>query len=142
MLFRSVVGEIAAEKRISIRKSVQSILQDPDRSTLYILLAIFFWFVGYQGVEATFSNYCVQFLGLEVSDASLILGFFALSFLAFAIPAGFIGTKIGKKKAILIGLAGDTIVFIVLALIGTVLPFNQLFMMIMMFIGGVFLGYD
>ena len=104
-----VVGEIAAEKRISIRKSVQSILQDPDRSTLYILLAIFFWFVGYQGVEATFSNYCVQFLGLEVSDASLILGFFALSFLAFAIPAGFIGTKIGKKKAILIGLAGDKI---------------------------------
>lgn len=133
-----VVGELSAEKRISIRKSVKSILQDQARSTLYILLAIFFWFVGYQGVEATFSNYCVQFLGLEVSDASLILGFFALSFLVFAIPAGFIGTKIGKKKAILVGLAGDTIVFIILALIGTLLPFNHLFMMLMMFFGGFF----
>lgn len=67
------IGENAAEKRISIRASIKEIWTDKDRTTLYILFAIFFWFVGYQGVEATFSNYCVQFLGLEVSDASLIL---------------------------------------------------------------------
>lgn len=132
------IGEKAAEDRISIRASIREIWSSDDKSTLYILLAIFFWFVGYQGVEATFSNYCVQFLGLTVSDASLILGFFALSFLTFSIPAGFIGSKIGKRKTILIGLVGDAIVFIALAMIGTIFPFNQIIMMVLMLIGGFF----
>lgn len=132
------IGEKAAEDRISIRASIREIWSSDDKSTLYILLAIFFWFVGYQGVEATFSNYCVQFLGLTVSDASLILGFFALSFLTFSIPAGFIGSKLGKRKTILIGLVGDAIVFIALAMIGTIFPFNQIIMMVLMLIGGFF----
>ena len=132
------IGENAAEKRISIRTSIKEIWMDQDRTTLYILFAIFFWFVGYQGVEATFSNYCVQFLGLEVSDASLILGFFALSFLVFSIPAGFIGAKFGKRKTILVGLAGDACIFILLSLIGTLIPFNQILMMSLMLIGGFF----
>lgn len=133
-----MLGETSAEKRISLRTSIKEIWTDKDRTTLFILFAIFFWFVGYQGVEATFSNYCVQFLGLEVSDASLILGFFALSFLIFSIPAGFIGAKFGKRKTILVGLAGDACVFILLALVGTLIPFNQLLMMGLMLIGGFF----
>ena len=132
------IGEKAAEERISIRASVKAILRDADKSTLYILIAIFFWFVGYQAVEATFSNYCVQFLGLNEADSGLILGFFALSFLIFSIPSGFIGSKIGKRKAILIGLAGDTIIFLLLTLVGTVIPFNQVLMMGLMMIGGFF----
>lgn len=132
------IGEKAAEEKISLISSVKELLQDSDRTTLYILLAIFFWFVGYQGVEATFSNYCVHFLGLEASDASLILGFFALSFLVFAIPAGFIGTKLGKRKTILIGLVGDIFVFLLLATVGTLFPFNQILMMGLMLIGGFF----
>ncbi|GAB6109664.1 MFS transporter [Fusibacter bizertensis] len=132
------IGERAAEERIGIVKSTKEIIHDPDKSTLFILFAIFFWFFGYQGIEATFSNYCVQLLGLEVSDASLILGFFALSFLVFSIPAGFIGTKIGKRKSILIGLIGDTAVFILLSFIGTIIPFNQVLMMLLMAIGGFF----
>ncbi len=132
------IGEKAAEERISIRASVKAIVHDADKSTLYILIAIFFWFVGYQAVEATFSNYCVQFLGLNEADSGLILGFFALSFLIFSIPSGFIGSKIGKRKAILIGLIGDTIVFLLLTLIGTLIPFNQVLMMGLMMIGGFF----
>ncbi|MDW7660635.1 MAG: MFS transporter [Bacillota bacterium] len=132
------VGVEAKEDRVNLRASIQEIIVDSDKSTAFILLAIFFWFVGYQGVEATFSNYCVQFLGLEVTDASLILGFFALSFLAFAIPAGFIGTKFGKRKTILVGLIGDTLVFLSLFTIGTIFPYNQIIMMILMLIGGFF----
>jgi MFS family permease len=132
------VGVEAKEDRVNLRASIKEIIVDSDKSTAFILLAIFFWFVGYQGVEATFSNYCVQFLGLEVTDASLILGFFALSFLAFAIPAGFIGTKFGKRKTILVGLIGDTLVFLSLFTIGTIFPYNQIVMMILMLIGGFF----
>lgn len=132
------VGEKAAEEKIRIRDAVKEIVHDKERSMLYVLLAIFFWFVGYQGVEATFSNYCVQYLGLEVADASLILGLFALSFLIFAIPAGFIGSKLGKRRTILIGLFGDLCVFLALALVGSIIPFNTYLMMGLMFIGGFF----
>lgn len=132
------IGVEAKEDRVNLRASIKEIIVDSDKSTALILLAIFFWFVGYQGVEATFSNYCVQFLGLEVTDASLILGFFALSFLAFAIPAGFIGTRFGKRKTILVGLIGDTVVFLSLFTIGTIFPYNQIIMMILMLIGGFF----
>ncbi|GAU77597.1 MFS transporter [Fusibacter sp. 3D3] len=131
-------GVRSEEEMPSLRHSLSEIYRDPNHSTAWILIAIFFWFVGYQGVEATFSNYCVQFLRLEVADASLILGFFALSFLTFAIPSGFIGSKLGKRRTILIGLLGDTIVFILLASIGTIVPYSTLIMMILMFIGGFF----
>jgi MFS family permease len=126
------------KEKVNIISAVKDIIHDNEKTTMYILLAIFFWFVGYQGVEATFSNYCVQFLGISVSKSSLILGFYALFFLIFAIPAGFIGSKLGKRKTILIGISGDIIVFIMLSLIGTIIDYNQIFMMILMAIGGFF----
>ncbi|HKL41907.1 MAG TPA: MFS transporter [Clostridia bacterium] len=132
------VGEKSKEAPVRLITSIKTIKNDPDSTTGFVLLAIFFWFVGYQGLEATFSNYCVQLLGLEVSDASFILSFFALAFLVSAIPAGYIGSYLGKRRTILIGLIGDVTVFIVIGTIGTVLPFNQLFMMGMMLVGGFF----
>ena len=132
------IGVKSEEQKINIIASIKEIIKDNDKTTLFILLAIFFWFVGYQGVEATFSNYCVYFLGLSASRSSFILGFFASSFLIFAIPAGFIGSKLGKRKTILIGLSGDIVVFIILATIGTILPFNETAMLILMAVGGFF----
>jgi MFS family permease len=132
------VGVKSEEDRISIIQSIKDIINDTDRSSLYILIAIFFWFVGYQGVEATFSNYVVHFIGLSEADASLLLGFFALAFLISAIPAGFIGTKFGKRKTILVGIAGDTVIFLILATIGTIFPFNAVLMGILMMVGGIF----
>lgn len=133
-----VVGEKSTEERVGVIAAVKEIMSNQDKSAMYILTAIFFWFVGYQGVEATFSNYCVQFLKLDVSDASLILGFFALSFLIFAIPAGFIGSKLGKRKTIMVGLIGDFIVFMALATVGTLVPFSKPLMMGLMMVGGFF----
>jgi maltose/moltooligosaccharide transporter len=133
-----VVGVASEDDRVDLIGALKVIKEDKDRSTLYILLAIFFWFVGYQGIEATFSNYCVQLLGLDVSDASFMLSFFALAFLIFAIPAGYIGTAIGKRRCILIGVLGDAGVFLLLATVGTIFPFNSFVMMGLMFVGGFF----
>jgi len=126
------------EHKQPLKDLFKAIPSHERRETTFILLAIFFWFVGYQGVEATFSNYCVQFLKLTVSNASLILGFFALSFLIFAIPAGFIGAKLGKKRTILIGICGDALTFIALFAIGNIIPYQFIFMIVLMFIGGFF----
>lgn len=129
---------VEADEQVGVIESMKNIASDPDKTTLYVLFAIFFWFVGYQGVEATFSNYVVHFIGLGEADASLLLGFFAFAFLLTAIPAGYIGAKFGKRKTILVGIAGDAVIFLVLATIGTIFPFNSIVMGGLMMIGGFF----
>jgi maltose/moltooligosaccharide transporter len=142
------MGEKSEGERVSIIKAIGEIVTSKDKSTLYILLAIFFWFVAYQGVEATFSNYSVQFLGIKESSGSIILSAFAGCFLLFAIPSGFIAAKVGKRRTILIGIVGLATVFTLLAFVRTtttlsikafniILPFN-IIMMILMGIGGFF----
>ena len=90
---------------------VKKLKQDEKKSLLLILFGIFFWFTGYNAVETFFTLYATNTLGMTPGDASMTLSIFSLTFLAFAIPAGFIGAKTGRRKAILIGLTGLTVLF-------------------------------
>lgn len=92
----------------------RGILADTDRSALFLLFAIFFWFIGYQGVETLFTLYGVKYLGIKESTAALTLGFFSFSFLVFAIPSGFLATRIGRKRTIKTGLIGLMAVFVLI----------------------------
>ena len=76
-----------------------------NRSLIFILLAIFFWFCGYNGVETFFTLYCTKTFGMPEGDASMMLTYMAMTFLILAIPAGFVGNKFGRKKTILAGIA-------------------------------------
>lgn len=76
------------------------------RNTVLLLFAICSWFIAYAGVEAFFTLYGEHHLGISVSAAAISFTFISVSFLIFAIPAGIIGTKIGKKKTILLGIIG------------------------------------
>lgn len=69
-------------------------------STIFLLTAIFFWFVAYQGMEAFFTLYGVHELGLSEAQAAFLLTFFAGSFLIFALPSGWLGARFGKKAVI------------------------------------------
>lgn len=86
------------------------------RGHLFILMAIFFYFIGYSGVEAQFSVYATETLGVTGGEAGLALGFFSLSFVLFALPAGLIGTKMGKSQTMLVGLVMLPLIFIFIPL--------------------------
>ena len=92
------------KEKLSIISSFKDVIGEKDKSTLFILLAIFFWFVGYQALEALFTVYGVDVLGLTRGGAGGMLLYVALSFLLFAFPAGILGTKIGRKLTIKIGI--------------------------------------
>ncbi|MGE5593152.1 MAG: MFS transporter [Betaproteobacteria bacterium] len=94
------------EKSVGIVRAMGEVLADRDKSALCLLLAIFFWFVGWSGVEALFTLYGVEVWGMTPAAASFVLGFFSLSFLVFAIPSGFIATAIGRRRTILAGIVG------------------------------------
>lgn len=82
-----------------------------NRSLLFILLAIFFWFTGYNAIETYFTLYATNVLGVSGSVATMTLTFFSLALVAGAIPAGFIGTKFGRKRTIRVGLIGMIVLF-------------------------------
>ncbi len=106
--------EDAAKGRLFFKHGDQRAVVRQNPSLLFILLAIFFWFCGYNGIETFFTLYCVDSLGLEPGSAAQLLTFMAGAFLVFAIPAGFIGTRFGRKHTILIGIALLGVVFITL----------------------------
>ncbi|WP_423800555.1 SLC45 family MFS transporter [Neobacillus sp. SAB-20_R2A] len=89
--------------------------------TIFLLAAIFFWFVAIQGMEALFTLYGVKELGLSRSDSAFSLAFFSLSFVLSSIPSGFFGAKYGEKKVILIGVIGLFFVFLFLNWVDSVL---------------------
>lgn len=74
-------------------------------NALMLLFAIFFWFTAFNAVESFFTLYGKEYLGVNEAVAAGKFTFFSLSMVAFAIPAGLLATRIGKKKTIIIGLS-------------------------------------
>lgn len=87
-------------------ESLKDIAKEEDKSTLFVLLAIFSWFIAYQGLEGLFSTYASDpaILGLSTGFAGFIFNFVAIPFIIFAVPAGILGTKFGRRITIKIGL--------------------------------------
>jgi maltose/moltooligosaccharide transporter len=98
------VLEEQGEVRPSLLASLQEVIADPDRSALRILLAIFFWFVAYNAVEAFFTLYAQNHLGMGEADGARLLGQMSLIFVLFAIPSGLIGSRIGRRVTISTGI--------------------------------------
>jgi MFS family permease len=95
----------ASEEKPSMIQSLKEVISDDERSALRMLLAIFFWFVGYNAIEAFFTLYAQNHLGLPESDGARLLGHLSLLFVLFALPAGYIGGRIGRRVTILIGIS-------------------------------------
>lgn len=76
-----------------------------------LLIAILAWFMGYNSIETFFTLFATNTFGMSGGRATLMLTTFSLCFLVFAIPAGYIGAKLGKKRTIKIGLIGVTLLF-------------------------------
>ncbi len=88
----------------SLFASLRQAIQDKDKSALRLFFAIFFWFVGYNAIEAFFTLYAVNHLGLAEGDGAALLGHLSLFFVLFALFAGFWGGKWGRRNLITLGI--------------------------------------
>jgi maltose/moltooligosaccharide transporter len=93
------------EESPDLLKSLKEVAQGQEKSPLLILLAIFFWFVAYNAIDAFFTLYAQNHLGLPGSDGARLLGQLSLLFVIFALPSGYIGARLGRKNTILLGLS-------------------------------------
>jgi maltose/moltooligosaccharide transporter len=93
-----------SEQKPSMWQSLQSVIQDQEKSALRLFLAIFFWFLSYNAIEAFFTLYAVNQLGMPEADGARLLGQLSLIFVLFALPAGYIGSRIGRRVTISVGI--------------------------------------
>lgn len=110
------------EEQPGMLASLQEVFNDEEKSGLRILLAIFFWFIGFSAVDTFFTLYAKNHLGLEVGDGATLLSVLPLFFVIFAIPSGFIAGRIGRRTTISIGL----IIFIIMMILLYITPADAL----------------
>lgn len=95
-------------------ESVKDIASEEDKSTIFILLAIFCWFIGYQGIVALISIYGVQVLNYSEGLAGFLPFLVTVPLLITIYPLSFLATKIGRRMTIKIGV----ILWIAMLIIG------------------------
>ncbi len=95
------------EKQPGLLESLKSVIGDKDKSALRVLMAILFWFISYSAIEAFFTLYAQNYLGYPESSGAgaRLLGQLSLMFVIFALPAGAIGSRFGRKHTILSGIS-------------------------------------
>lgn len=98
-----------------LKREFKRMVRAEDKSMLFMLLAIFFWFVAWNALEAFYSTYVKQtFLpnstGEEAAGvASTVMFVFPVVFVLFTLVGGVLGKKIGRSKTMKIGLAIMTV---------------------------------
>ena len=97
---------LEGEKEPDMFGSLRELMNDNDKSGLRILFAIFFWFLAYTGIEAFLTLYATRYVGIPEGDAGRLVGHLGLFFVLFALPAGIIGSRIGRRITISAGIIG------------------------------------
>ena len=101
---RKLLSETSRKSFGELKENLKDVFASHEKSLLFILLSIFLWFVAFNSVETFFTSYAKYHLGIEESTGAFMMGVVSLSFMLFAIPAGLLGGRIGRKKTITAGL--------------------------------------
>jgi len=74
------------------------------RSLTRLTAAVFFYMLGFHPIEAFFSSYGVSHLGLSEANSGLVLSAAYITFILFAVPAGLLAGRLGRRRVALAGL--------------------------------------
>ena len=88
----------------TVIKNLTNVFTQKDKSPMFILLAILFWFIAYNSLETFFTLYGVNHLGLDGGDSAFQISYIGLVFMLMAIPAGILANKLKRKNTIIIGI--------------------------------------
>uniref|UniRef100_A0A7C3MKW2 MFS transporter n=1 Tax=Dictyoglomus thermophilum TaxID=14 RepID=A0A7C3MKW2_DICTH len=127
---------LKSSEKVSWNESFKNLLNIRDKNLIFLLIAILFWFISFNAIETFYSVYMALESGLDPSVGETLaktnLGILSLSFMIFSIPSGFIGKKIGRKKAILLGILG-----MIVTLMGLIILKNINIIRYLFIIGGI-----
>lgn len=103
--------EAAKQKKAELKAIKLS--KGERKSLVFMLGTLFFLFCASNAITTFFSLFAQEILHMITSEATFIMLIFAVCSGVAAIPAGKMGTKVGRKKTIIAGLAVFLVAFIV-----------------------------
>lgn len=97
-------AENTKKSNVAENKKSGKLPKDVQKSLVFILLSVAFWFIAYNAVTTAFSRYATHVWGLEGGGYADCLLIATVAAIISYIPIGIIASKIGRKKMILIGI--------------------------------------
>ncbi len=107
-------AQVGTEERAPVMASLRAIAGAEEKSAFLILVSIFLWFFAYQGVLPCLSTYMLDVVGVSVGQTSLAMGSAAVAMIVFAVPAGVLAARLGRKRVVRASLLALVAVFIVI----------------------------
>lgn len=102
-------------------EGLREVFQASEKSPVFLLFSLLAWSMGFSAIGMFFTTYSKFYLGWSEADGGMVLGFFALAFIASAVGAGRLSRKYGRAPIIRAGL-----VILIVALL--LLPLAHAFM--------------
>ena len=103
--------EAAKQKKAELK--AMKLTKGERKSLIFMLGTLFFLFCASNAITTFFSLFAQEILHMITSEATVIMLIFAVCSGVAAIPAGKFGSKFGRKKTIIAGLAVFLVAFIV-----------------------------
>lgn len=92
------------DRQVHFFRSIEFVFTAHDKSGLLVLVSLFLWFVGYQGVVPYLTEFSIKSFGLTSGQGPLAMGMVGISSALAAIPMGYAASKWGRKRVIRISL--------------------------------------
>lgn len=108
--------ELEGEDQEEAYMNAGKLTKDVFRSLTLLLISVFLWFTAYNAVTTAFSRYVTEVWGLRDGAYADCLMVALISAVLAYIPMGFLATKIGRKKTILLGITLMSICYLAAAL--------------------------
>lgn len=80
-------------------------------SLILILMSVFLWYAAYNAVTTAFSRYCMKVWNVDLGASSGYLTIATVAAIAAFVPLGFLSSKLGRKKAVLLGIVLMTVCY-------------------------------
>ncbi|MDR2471792.1 MAG: MFS transporter [Treponema sp.] len=108
-----------------------------------ILIALFCWFLAYEGIKPFLGLYLVNYVGVDEGSAALAQGVAGISGVLLAFPSGALAHRLGRRRFIRLCLGALTVILLVIPLSGLAagrlgLGPRLLVFLALMFIYGIF----
>lgn len=102
-------------------------------SLVLILTSVLLWYTAYNGVTTSFSMYCFNIWGIDLGDSSMLLTVATVAAIAAFVPLGILSSKIGRKKAVLLGIVLMTVCYTVAIFVSADVATKSPWLMYLMF---------
>lgn len=94
------------EEEVPAEGEKRKLSRPKKKSLIFLLLSVAFWYMAYNAVTSAFSRYATEVWQLESGGYADCLMVATVAAVISYIPLGFLASKIGRKKSILLGVIG------------------------------------